>query len=235
MKPRLLDLFCGAGGCAKGYADAGFEVVGVDIVPQKNYPYEFHQDSALRVLDILISGNLWQGYSYMLRDFDVIHASPPCQGYTELNYQGKECHPKLIGTIRERLISANVPYVIENVDGASSAFPHALMLCGSMFGLQVRRHRLFESSILLFAPMQCQHDRNFYSIHGHHVWNRAKRSPARKDGRWRPGYGTFEEGLNAMGIDWMLRQKELANAIPPAYTHWIGEQLMDYIRQEVAS
>lgn len=217
VKPRLLDLFCGPGGCAKGYYDAGFEVVGVDIVTQPHYPYEFHQADAL---------------TYPLEGFDVIHASPVCKGYTELNYTGKEKHEKLILPVKERLRQSGKPFVIENVAGAKLELPGALWLCGSMFGLQVRRHRLFESNILLFAPGVCQHDRNFYSIHGDHVWNSAKRSPARKDGRWRPGYGTVEEGARAMGINWMSKQGEISQAIPPAYTRWIGEQLMDYLKQE---
>lgn len=217
MKPRLLDLFCGAGGCARGYADAGFEVVGVDIAPQPHYPYTFIQADAL---------------TFPLDGFDMIHASPVCKGYTELNYIGKEKHERLILPVKERLQQSGKLFVIENVAGAKLELPGALWLCGSMFGLQVRRHRLFESNFLLFAPGPCWHDRNFYSIHGDHVWNRAKRSPARKDRRWRPGYGTVEEGARAMGIDWMGKQGEISQAIPPAYTRWIGGQLMDYLKME---
>lgn len=217
-KPRLLDLFSGAGGCAKGYMEAGFYIIGVDIKPQPRYcGDEFIQADAL---------------TFPLDGFDVIHASPVCKGYTELNYKGKEKHAKLILPVKERLRQSGKPFVIENVAGAKLELPGALWLCGSMFGLQVRRHRLFESNILLFAPCPCQHDRNFYSIHGHHVWNRAKRSPARKDGRWRPGYGTVEEGAQAMGIDWMHKQGEISQAIPPAYTRWIGQQLIQYVRME---
>ena len=217
-KPRLLDLFSGAGGCAKGYMEAGFYIIGVDIKPQPRYcGDEFIQADAL---------------TFPLDGFDVIHASPVCKGYTELNYKGKEKHAKLILPVKERLRQSGKPFVIENVAGAKLELPGALWLCGSMFGLQVRRHRLFESNILLFAPCPCQHDRNFYSIHGDHVWNRAKRSPARKDGRWRPGYGTVEEGAQAMGIDWMHKQGEISQAIPPAYTRWIGQQLIQYVRME---
>jgi DNA (cytosine-5)-methyltransferase 1 len=216
-KPRLLDLFCGAGGCAKGYADAGFEVVGVDIAPQPHYPYAFIQADAM---------------TFPLVGFQATHWSPPCQGYTELNHANKAAYPKLIGAVRERAQASGIPYVIENVEGARREFPQALMLCGSMFGLCIRRHRLFESNLLLFAPCACKHDRNFYSIHGDHVWNRAKMGIVRQDGRSRPGYGTFAEGSAAMGIDWMLRQKELANAIPPAYTAWIGAQLLTALEQE---
>ncbi len=216
MKPRLLDLFCGAGGCSVGYMQAGFEVVGVDIAPQKNYPYEFHQADAL---------------TFPLDGFDVIHASPVCKGYTELNYAGKEKHERLILPVKERLRKSGKIFIIENVSGARLELPGSLTLCGSMFGLPIRRHRLFESNILLFAPHACQHDRDFYSIHGHHVWNRAKRSLPRKDGRWRPGYATFDEGAQAMGIDWMVH-KELTQAIPPAYTAWIGGFLLDAVLAE---
>ncbi len=217
-KPKLLDLFCGAGGCTRGYQQAGFYVVGVDINPQPRYcGDEFIQANAM---------------SYPLDGYDVIHASPPCQGYTELNHANKAYYPKLIGQVRELLRSSGKPYVIENVDGARSSLPSSLLLCGSMFGLKVRRHRLFESNILLFAPCRCWHDRNFYSIHGHHVWNRAKMGPVRKDGRSRPGYGTFDEGLAAMDINWMRRQKELANAIPPAYTRWVGQFLLAAVQAD---
>jgi DNA (cytosine-5)-methyltransferase 1 len=198
--------------------DAGFYVVGVDIVSQPHYcGDEFIQADAL---------------TFPLDGFDVIHASPVCKGYTELNYIGKEKHERLILPVKERLRQSGKPFVIENVSGAKLELPGALWLCGSMFGLQVRRHRLFESNILLFAPGPCRHDRNFYSIHGHHVWNRAKRSPARKDGRWRPGYGTVEEGARAMGIAWMHKQAEISQAIPPVYTLWIGEQLMQALQAE---
>ena len=212
-KPRLLDLFCGTGGCAKGYHEAGFEVVGVDIVDQPHYPYTFIKADAL---------------TFPLDGFDVIHASPVCKGYTELNYAGKEKHERLILPVKERLKQSGKIFVIENVSGARLELPGSLTLCGSMFGLAIRRHRLFESNILLFAPCACQHDRDFYSIHGHHVWNRAKRSLPRKDGRWRPGYATFDEGTKAMGIDWMVH-KELTQAIPPAYTRWIGGFLLDAV------
>ena len=135
MKPRLLDLFCGAGGAAMGYHRAGFEVVGVDIKPQPHYPFEFHQADAM---------------TYPLEGFDAIHASPPCQGYSPhvssessawAGTRGKD-EPRLIGAVRERLVGH--AYVIENVVGARRELRGPLLLCGTMFGLPIARHRLFE-------------------------------------------------------------------------------------------
>lgn len=214
-KPRLLDLFCGAGGCAKGYADAGFEVVGVDIVPQPHYPYEFHRADALM---------------YPLDGFDVIHASPVCKAYTQLNLSPKEKHAKQIPDVITRLRNSGLPFVVENVTGAKHELPSALWLCGSMFGLRVWRHRLFESNVLLFAPGPCKHTIPPISIHGHICEDHARqKEPVRGHRRYHSA-GVAASNA-AMGIEWMNRN-ELAQAIPPAYTRWIGEQLMDYIRQE---
>src|SRR5690349_21349641 len=124
MKPRLLDLFCGAGGAAKGYADAGFEVVGVDHVDQPNYPYEFHKGDALLMGAWLLHNG----------DFDAVHASPPCQAYTTLRtLQGGKEYPDLIAPTRDLLQKSGLPYVIENVVGAPLVNP--VQLCGSSFGL----------------------------------------------------------------------------------------------------
>ncbi len=214
-KPRLLDLFCGTGGCARGYADAGFEVVGVDNVPQPHYPYEFICADAL---DVLCNRAL-------LADFDAIHASPVCKGYTRLNAHGKERHPKLIPAVRARLQDIGKPYIIENVAGAKNELPGALWLCGTMFGLAVQRHRLFESNVLLLAPGACRHGKGCISVHGHSIWDSSRQGTTRKDGRVRPGLASLETAYQAMGIDWMKRD-ELVQAIPPAYTRWIGGQLL---------
>ena len=146
MTPRLLDLFCGAGGAAMGYHRAGFEVVGVDIKPQPHYPFEFHQADAL---------------TYPLDGSDAYHASPPCQGYSIMRHlpwlKNKE-YPLLISPIRERLSSTCKPYVIENVVGAQKiAKMQAGWLCGGMFGLNFYRHRLFETTFFWFQPGHPKH------------------------------------------------------------------------------
>ena len=207
-KPRLLDLFCGAGGAAMGYYRAGFEVVGVDINPQPHYPFEFHQADAL---------------TYPLEGFDVIHASPPCQAYSLSTLyhrqHGKE-YPKLLDATRARLIASGTPWVIENVMGAP--MQAATLLCGSMFGLRVVRHRQFESPWLDgMAPFSCRHDYISYTVCGNGTPSWQRRRAGRNQ--------SVAECRAAMGIDWMTR-KELSQAIPPAYTEWIGRQLLAVIR-----
>lgn len=212
-RPRLLDLFCGAGGAAMGYHRAGFEVTGVDIDPQKNYPFDFIQDEALAFCRA-------NGHTY-----DVIHASPPCQRYTRAQNAAKNAHahPDFVGPTREHLIATGRPYVIENVVGAPLL--NAVTLCGLAFGLQVKHHRLFESNILLLAPPCPHHDVDYFVIFGHEVRNRRHGSSARRKNR-------ILEGHKAMGIDWMARG-ELSQAIPPAYTEFIGRQLLQHLRAEV--
>jgi len=143
MKPRLLDLFCGAGGASMGYHRAGFEVEGVDIKPQPHYPFKFYQADALE---------------FPLEGYDAYHASPPCQKYTTMQYRYKNKlnHPDLIAPIRERLIATRKPYVIENVYKAP--LKGHLLLCGTMFGLKIRHHRFFECpwmELTLLPP--CNH------------------------------------------------------------------------------
>lgn len=189
-----------------GYHRAGFEVVGVDINPQPNYPYEFHQADAIE---------------YPVDGFDVIHASPPCEAHSRITGRHRGNHADLIPATRAKLKAAGVPYVIENVEGAP--LTNYIVLCGSMFGLDVRRHRLFESSHLLMQP-ECQHHRQshgrFYSL----CWKNRK---AGKKSSVVGVYGNvnysgeFELRCNAMGIDWMTNA-ELVKAIPPAYTEFIG-------------
>jgi len=218
MKPRLLDLFCGAGGASMGYYRAGFEVVGVDINPQSHYPFEFHQADAL---------------TYPLDGFDAYHASPPCQAFTKYKNLRKDLpcrYPNLLPAIRERLSKTGLPYIIENVVGAPLIEP--VTLCGSMFGLEVRRHRLFESNISIPAR-QCDHSvwpPNRYpggrSIErgGCHTLCRA----TVEVGKWGIPKKVQE---SAMGIDW-TNLHELSEAIPPAYTEYIGKYLMEAIKHE---
>lgn len=164
MKIRLLDLYCGAGGCAVGYSRAGFDVVGVDLNPMPRYPFEFHQGDALDYL---------REHGH---EFDVIHASPPCQAYCSLkSMPNAKVHPDLVAPTREALEATGKPYVIENVPGAPLLSP--TMLCGTMFGLgtgdaDLRRHRLFETNWSLVLPfgMFCKHGRRA-----------AQNAPARED------------------------------------------------------
>jgi DNA (cytosine-5)-methyltransferase 1 len=208
---RLLDLFCGAGGATKGYQLAGFHVTGVDIKPQPNYcGDEFYQADALH---------------FPLQGFDAIHASPPCQAFTAYRRRGDgvgEGYPDLIAETRKRLISARVPYVIENVEGAP--LRGAIRLCGSMFGLDVRRHRLFESNMLMLAPL-CGHDTQPPQFTA--ATNRKPNSRRTVEvGVWRI---PLEVQRRAMGIDWMTLE-ELSEAIPPSYTEWVGSGLRRAVR-----
>ncbi|MDE2101314.1 MAG: DNA cytosine methyltransferase [Patescibacteria group bacterium] len=222
VEPLLLDLFCGAGGCSAGYRRAGFLVVGVDLAPQPHYPYPFLQRDAVEVLGSLAAGETIRagGVSFGLRDVSVIHASPPCQRYARgtKRWVRSALHPDLLGTVRELLRQAGRPWVIENVDGAPLGC--AAMLCGVMFGLKVFRHRWFESSQFLLTPSHPRHDGSTGSHRG----------TAYHGGRG--GYVTVAGRTcspvlagQAMDIGWMTG-RELAQAIPPAYTEYIGRQLL---------
>jgi DNA (cytosine-5)-methyltransferase 1 len=219
-RPRILDLFCKAGGAGKGYADAGFEVVGVDIEPQPRYPFEFHHADALEVLRILVAGGTWQGYT--LDDFDAIHASPPCQAFSTLRHRTDGDYPDLIAATREHLRASGRPYVIENVVGAPLVNP--LLLCGSSFGLgvdgrQLRRHRQFESNVPMMAP-PCQHIGDVVGVYG-----------TGGGGQMTRGYKArgVAEARETLSTPWMTLA-ECAQAIPPAYTSWVGSYLLVEIR-----
>lgn len=208
MRPRLLDLFCGAGGAAVGYHRAGFDVIGVDIKPQPRYPFEFVQADAIAfALDIDWSR------------IQAVHASPPCQAYTTLGALHPHItYPDLIAATRGVLTDSGRPWVIENVMTAPLEKAHSITLCGGMFGLRTYRHRRFESPLGLTAP-----------AHPGHV---TRTATSRRRERWAAGWhvsitgdvGTYL-GPEAMGIDWMSGD-ELCQAIPPAYTEHIGAQLL---------
>ena len=206
-KPRLLDLFCGAGGAAMGYHRAGFEVAGVDLNPQPHYPFEFHQGDAM---------------TWPLEGFDAIHASPPCQRFSKsVSKKHRERHPDLIGPTRERLIASGVPWIIENVPRAPLIDP--ITLCGSSFGLEVRRHRLFEMSDAPLWVPSCRHED--YLPRFTPAWNRTTLLRFRPiSGGW--GAPDLEADRAGMGIDWPMTTHELSESIPPAYTEWIGTQLL---------
>ena len=208
---RALDLFCGAGGATKGLQRAGFHVTGVDIAKQPRYCGDlFVQADALRP-------------PFDLSRFDFIWASPPCQAYTA---QGKSgCHPMLIEPTREMLRSSGVSFVIENVMGAPLLNP--TILCGSMFGLGVRRHRKFEASFEIGLTPECRHEgcdvRAYYGSWGREAY-RAKK-PGNKDTL----RGTLERAPTDMGIDWM-DWRPLTQAIPPAYSEFIGRAAIQHTR-----
>ena len=223
-RPRLLDLFCGAGGAAMGYHRAGFDVVGVDIAPQPHYLFEFRQADALDVLRDLIRDTI---LTWGQREIDAIHASPPCQAYSTAKniWTGRlpdDRHPDLVAETRELLKATGLPYVIENVVGAELI--DYVTLCGDSFGLGVKRHRLFETSFMVWNPPTCRsaHPDFFVSVFG----GGAK---ARKSGPGVPKTNVVHARAQvAMGIDWMTRD-EMSQAIPPAYTEFIGAQLLAHI------
>jgi DNA (cytosine-5)-methyltransferase 1 len=203
-----------------GYHRAGFEVVGVDIKPQKHYPFEFHCADAFAFLE-------QHGH-----EFDVIHASPPCQAYSTLRNLGKQNHRPhvdLIAATRLSLRSMWKPFVIENVPG--SPLHGSLVLCGQYFGLKVRRHRHFETNMLmLIDSCHSSHRKAPIAVYGDH--------PERHT--YKPGSGgyihraaTFEIAQDAMGIDWM-DWKEITQATPPEYTRWIGMQLLNALENDDA-
>ncbi len=228
MKPRLLDLFCGAGGAAVGYHRAGFEVVGVDIKPQPHYPFGFIQAEALWFFACLIEGRTeWPlGDHLGLGEIDAVHASPPCQAYIRGGLSDKKRHPDLVGTVRKGFWSLAQPWVIENVPGAPMRAD--AVLCGSMFGLPIRRHRWFEFSWAtpMMAPATCGHSKPIAGVYG---------NCHGKAGAWKGMLpDTLETRREALGIDWM-DASELALAIPPAYTELIGAQLLQHIQSERAA
>jgi DNA (cytosine-5)-methyltransferase 1 len=222
---RLLDLFCGAGGAGMGYHRTGFEVVGVDINPQKHYPFPFILGDAIDVLTRMLTGEKFlasDGNWYGIDDFDAIHASPPCQDWTRSYTPIDHGTGWLLPAVREQLIKSGKPWIIENVPGAEMRAD--FRLCGCMFGLpRLRRERWFETSWNGFSLLPaCQHIDPVITVAGHGI----------PSGSWYLGkIGGHEYGKlarQAMGIDWMTRD-ELAQAIPPAYTEFIGRQLMTYL------
>jgi len=202
-----------------GYHRAGFEVVGVDINPQPNYPFEFVQNDALSLLSHPPGGRWWLSEA----GFDAIHASPPCQAYSITSSLHDNDHPDLVKPVREMLELARLPYVIENVVGAP--LHHPFKLCGSSFGLRVWRHRLFETNWPIGMIPPCSHQQHPEPLDVTGVGG--------PGGRHRKPRG-IHEAREALGIDWMTR-KELSQAIPPAYTEYIGAQLLSHINAKVAA
>ena len=213
-RPRLLDLFCGVGGCSVGYARAGFDVVGVDHVPQPDYPFSFVLADAI---------------TFPLDGFDAIHASPPCKRFsvTQAVHRHRlrlfDPNDDLLTPTLERLRASGLPWIVENVPGAPMP-PDSVTLCGSAFGLAVRRHRLFAGSGRLVGSV-CRHSlqARVVGVYGDGgAWTRTA-----------PGGGgtkvVGQDAADALGIDWTTDQRRLAQAIPPDYTDWIGRQVIEWL------
>lgn len=223
--PLALDLFSGAGGCAAGYHRAGFEVIGVDLADQPRYPFPFVQGDALEVMDRLLAGEAVSGVR--LRDVSAIHASPPCQLWSQATLgqrRAGKTYPDLLTPLRPRLARVTVPWVIENVPGAP--LRPDFRLCGCMFGLelpgvgQLRRERWFETSWHEFGfQMPHRHRGHAISIAGHGTpqWMRAK-----------TGHVGVAEWRKVMEIPWMARH-ELTEAVPPAFCEHVGARLLDFL------
>jgi DNA (cytosine-5)-methyltransferase 1 len=213
-RPLLLDLFCCEGGAAVGYYRAGFDVIGVDIAPQPLYPFPMVVADALNP-------------PFDVARFDAIHASPPCQLYSVANnIHGDDSHPDLVEDTRRLLLASGRPYVLENVPGAPLHSP--VTICGLALGLGVKRHRLFESNVALWAT-QCPkgHPGDWVSVFGHTVLERGHVIGKAKGGgnRIKRRHLGVERGRVAMGMPWASRAG-LSQAIPPAYTEHIGAQLL---------
>jgi DNA (cytosine-5)-methyltransferase 1 len=215
-RPRLLDLCCGAGGASRGYDLAGFDVTGIDISPQPNYPYAFRRADALEALQDYLGGG--DGA------YDAFHASFPCQRWTAYGRRGGgvgDGYPDLITAGRELLKATRRPYVIENVPGAPLDNP--IQLCGTGFGLDVQRHRLFESNVPMMG-MPCAHGRHAARFTA--ATNRGENTRRTVEvGVWRI---PLDVQQRAMGIDWTTLE-ELSEAIPPVYTEFIGGYLIDAV------
>lgn len=228
MRPKLLDLFCCAGGAGVGYHRAGFDVTGVDISPQPNYPFEFHQADALEFL------------AEHGREFDAIHASPPCQAYSTgvVSRSSKWNHTKgkdeaaLIPAVHELLVASGKPWVIENVMGARSQMPSPwFVLCGAMFDRPIPRHRVFATSMFGLAPEHpnCRGLAKRSSVEL--GWEYRDMSVTGKGRR----AGTSVRWAYLLGTDWPMTQHEMAESIPPAYTEHIGAQLLAHLAVERAA
>lgn len=229
-RPKLLDLFCCEGGASEGYYRAGFDVYGVDRDKRSAYRFAFHHGDALAVLVILLSGGSVRftrpdgtTEDLYLADFAAVHASPPCQKFSTITPESaRDDHPDLIVPIRWLFKMLTIAWVIENVEGARTELDHAMKLCGSSFGLRVRRHRYFESNVWL-TSIPCEHAAQGrpVGVYGDHPQD--DEDYRRPDGNKAK---TLAEAQEAMGMPWAT-WRGVTEAIPPAYTEFIGAQLIE--------
>lgn len=227
-RPRLLDLFSGAGGAAVGYYRAGFDVVGVDLHPQPHYPFRFVQADAMIALMSPRAGL----FSYM-GPFDAIHASPPCQAYSTMGNRSRAegnrklpPAPDLLEPTWELLRATGLPYVMENVAGAKALMPNAFILSGGMFGLGVHRPRYFVSNLLILQPARAKPPKNGIGVYGRD--HDGRRLFNRKSNGTYRAPKSLEEAQEAMGMDW-ADWHGTKEAIPPAYSFFIGQQLVQHL------
>ncbi|MFM9446900.1 SAM-dependent methyltransferase [Streptomyces acidiscabies] len=209
-RPLLLDAFCCQGGAAKGYADAGFDVVGVDLAPQPRYPYRFVQADAVEFIREYGAG------------FDVVHASPPCQFDSDCQRIQGNIHPDLIGPTRAALESTGRPWVLENVRGALPKLREPVMLCGPMLGVDTYRHRYFETGGGFSLPQPG---------HPAHTVPQAKMGRPVPPGWYGQFVGNFSGvalARRVLGVEWMNRDG-IRECIPPAYTQWIGRAALAHL------
>ncbi|MFE9064866.1 SAM-dependent methyltransferase [Streptomyces violaceusniger] len=216
---RVLDTFSCGGGMGMGYWLAGFDVVGVDIDPQPNYPFTFIQGDAIEYI---------RAHGH---EFDVIHGSPPCQAYTPLNAYNHKTYPDLIAPTREAMLETGRPYVIENVEAAAPELKDPTLLCGPMFGLRVYRHRLFETNWALVAPQHPAHS----AICTRNGYLPTPEKPFMTITGGRHSRAWQNAACDAMGMPWIkvpargdIKRgiREVCEAIPPAYATWIGQQYL---------
>lgn len=216
---KLLDLFCGAGGCSVGYQRAGFDVVGVDNQAHPDYPFRMVVADAMQLLAV----------PEFLSAFDVVHASPPCPRYSvATRARGtSDNHPDLVPPVRDALRAWGGVYVIENVPGAPMENP--TMICGWAMGLKhIKRHRLFESNAPLMSPGCLCPNGDTVSVFGHSGEDRRKSAGGvRKHVR-------IDEVRDLMGVPWMRSRDDVSDSIPPAYTEYLGGQLLDFLATEAA-
>jgi DNA (cytosine-5)-methyltransferase 1 len=222
---KVLDLYCGAGMAADGYAAAGFEPTGVDIVLRASYPYEFVWGDALSILND----------RRFVEQFDLIHASPPCQAHTRAKHLreaqgGRSRHGDLLTPTLALLRKYDIPWVVENVVGAPG-MDGAAVECGSAYGLKVRRHRLFLASFPL-AGSGCKHKEQGKPVGVYHVMGDTCKGVCKKTGKLVVGGSTartVEEGREAMGVARGISWDELKEGFPPAYTQHVGEQAKNFL------